>query len=444
MTVSLERVFIKYILKNKKHFQTVLPSYFKNPDIEFVYSIIRKWMIKHPDVEVPTPKQLFEMVHLEDNDRKISTDIFKAIFSADLSEYDETNFIKPKFNTWILINRIREGTLNIVDETRAVGDVSEYDQAITIANRLKTIMDDSTKLDFDQDDDLGSDFDDEEAHSQDLTRTKISTGFSTIDHILGGGYDVGTLNVMISETNNGKSLWMQNLAYRTADLGKNVLYITLEMSEKKILKRIGAMRLKIPINSYDTASLDKDFMKKKISELRSKTGIDSAFSNGMGKIKVKFYAAGTSTLNNFHQLLDDYISKQNLKFDLIIVDYITLIAPIKGLNFESNLYQKGKHLAEGLRAIASKYSCAVLTAIQISKDAWGSNDITLDSVSESKAIPETADSLFAIIRTEEMKRNNKYRLKLLKQRDGSFDRSMVILDLNTNFLTLENDNFLDI
>jgi len=128
---------------------------------------------------------------------------------------------------------------------------------------------------------------------------------------------------------------------------------------------------------------------------------------------------------------------------LVLVDYITLIAPIKGLNFESNLYQKGKHLAEGLRAIAAKYSCAVVTGIQIDKGAWGNTDITLDSVSESKAIPETCDSLFAIIRTEEMKRQNKYRLKLLKQRDGSFDRSMVIVDLNTTYLSLENDVFLD-
>ena len=124
MTVSLERVFIKYILKNKKFFEIVNSTFFKNPDIEFVYSIIRKWMIKHPETEVPSPKQLFEMIHLEDKDAKITAEIFKAIFSADLSEYDEDNFIKPKFNTWILINRIQEGTLNIIDETRAVAQIS--------------------------------------------------------------------------------------------------------------------------------------------------------------------------------------------------------------------------------------------------------------------------------------------------------------------------------
>jgi len=54
-----------------------------------------------------------------------------------------------------------------------------------------------------------------------------------------------------------------------------------------------------------------------------------------------------------------------------------------------------------------------------------------------------AKSVFAIIRTEEMKRQNLYRFKLLKQRDGDFLKSQVKLNLNPTYLTLENDQFLD-
>jgi hypothetical protein len=64
-------------------------------------------------------------------------------------------------------------------------------------------------------------------------------------------------------------------------------------------------------------------------------------------------------------------------------------------------------------------------------------------VPESKAIAETADTFFAIIRTEEMKRQNLYRFKLLKQRDGDFLKSQIRLNLNSTYLTLENDQFLD-
>ena len=131
-----------------------------------------------------------------------------------------------------------------------------------------------------------------------------------------------------------------------------------------------------------------------------------------------------------------------MKFQLVIVDYITLIAPIKGLGSD-NLYIKGKQLAEGLRALAAKYNFPLLSAIQVSKDAWDASDITLSNIPESKAIAETADSFFAIIRNEEMKRQNKFRFKLLKQRDGDFLKSQITIDLNPTYLSLQNDVFID-
>ena len=42
-----------------------------------------------------------------------------------------------------------------------------------------------------------------------------------------------------------------------------------------------------------------------------------------------------------------------------------------------------------------------------------------------------------------MKRLGIYRFKLLKQRDGDFLKSQIKLNLNSTFLTLENDQFLD-
>ena len=96
-----------------------------------------------------------------------------------------------------------------------------------------------------------------------------------------------------------------------------------------------------------------------------------------------------------------------------------------------------------LQTKGAKYKVPVITGVQVAKDAWNSADITLESVPESKAIAETADTFFAIIRTEEMKRQNIYRFKLLKQRDGDFLKSQIKLNLNSTYLTLENDQFID-
>jgi replicative DNA helicase len=441
MTVSLEKIFFGYIIRNKKYFNIVEPFFFKNSEIQFVYNIIRTYILKNQDAEVPHPKQILEMVSLEDRDGMITKEILKAILTVNLSEYDEINFIIPKFNAWILSNRLKSGTVDIIDETRNLDSVSDFEQAVNAANRIRGIVESMSKTDFVDDDDLGSDFDDPESHVQDSSKFKVKSGFETIDHMLGGGWDIQTLNLIMAATNNGKSLWMQNFAVKSADMGYNVLYITLEMSERKVMKRIGAMRLKIPINDYDNVSKDTELIKKKIGNLKN-TSSGDIFDKKVGKIFTKFWAAGTATVNDFDNYLLKLKERKNIKIDFLIVDYITLIAPIKGIAGD-NLYTKGKSLAEGLRAIGAKHKIPVVTGVQVAKDAWNANDITLEQVPESKAIAETADTFWAIIRTEEMKRQNLYKLKLLKQRDGDFLKSQIRLNLNSTYLTLENDIFLD-
>jgi replicative DNA helicase len=441
MTPQLEKVFFNYILKYKKFFDVVKPYFFRNSEIQFVYGVVRNYMLKTSDTAIPTPRQILDMVSLEDKEGLITKDILKSILQVDLKEYDEKNFIEPKFNAWVLSNRLKTGTVDIIDETRNLEGISDFESALEAANKIKGIVDEMSSLNFVQDEDMGADFDDPEQHVQDTSKYKIKSGFETLDHMLGGGWDIQTLNCIMAETNNGKSLWMQNFAVKSADSGYNVLYITLEMSERKVMKRLGAMRLRIPINDYDKASKDTEFIKKRIKSLSHAEGGD-IFDKKVGKIISRFWAAGTATVSDFDNYIQKLKEKKDVKIDLIIVDYITLVAAPKGLGAD-NLYTKGKHLAEGLRALGAKYKCPVITGVQVAKDAWNSSDITLESVPESKAIAETADTFFAIIRTEEMKRQNLYRFKLLKQRDGDFLKSQIKLNLNPTYLTLENDQFID-
>ena len=441
MTPQLEKVFFNYILSNKKYFDVVKTFFFRNSEIQFVYGVIRTYMLTNTDTGTPTPRQILDMVALEDKEGVITKEILKSILQVDLKEYDEKNFIEPKFNAWILANRLKTGTIDIIDETRNLDSISDFEKAVEAAGRIKAIVDEMSSTNFVDDDDMGVDFDDAESHVQDSSKFKVSCGFPTIDHMLGGGWDIGTFNVIMAETNNGKSLWMQNFAVKSADMGHNVLYITLEMSERKVMKRLGAMRLKIPINDYDVVSKDIDLIKKRIAGL-SKTDGGDIFDKKVGKIYAKFWAAGTATVADFDNYIQKLKEKKGIKIDLVIVDYITLVAAPKGSGTD-NLYSKGKVLSEGLRAIGAKYKCPVITGVQVAKDAWNSADITLESVPESKAIAETADTFFAIIRTEEMKRQNLYRFKLLKQRDGDFLKSQIRLNLNSTYLTLENDQFLD-
>lgn len=235
------------------------------------------------------------------------------------------------------------------------------------------------------------------------------------------------------------SMFMQNMAVKTADQGANIVYITLEMGSQKCMKRMGSMRLKIKSSEYDDKAKDTIFMKNKINGLKNMNG--GMFNSTPGKIFVKKYNTVDCTVTD----IDNYITKiektKGIKINLVFVDYLNLMALEKGLDFSNMLFLKGKHFAEGLRYVADKHNVAIITSTQTDKAVWGSNDIELKNIPESKAVAETADSVFAIIRNPEMKKNNIYRLKILKLRDGEHNNEQVRFDFNPDFLTMENDEF---
>lgn len=235
------------------------------------------------------------------------------------------------------------------------------------------------------------------------------------------------------------SMWLQNITVNAADQGLNVAFITLEMGSRKCMKRMGSMRLKINIDEYDEKSKDSIFMKNKINSLKKSHG--GVFNNKPGKIFVKKFNTSDCTITD----LDNYITKlqdaKNIKINMVIVDYINIMAIEKGLDFSNMLFLKGKHLAEGLRYVADKHNLAVITATQTDKTVWGANDIDLKDIPESKAIAETADSVWAIIRNPDMKKNNLYRLKILKLRDGEHKGEQIRFDFNTDYLTMDNNEF---
>lgn len=235
------------------------------------------------------------------------------------------------------------------------------------------------------------------------------------------------------------SMFMQNVSVKCADQGANVVYITLEMGSQKCMRRMGAMRLKIPADNYDEKASDGIFMKNKINALKNANG--GLFASKPGKIFVKKYNTSSCTITD----IDNYITKleqsKGMKINMIVVDYISLMALEKGLDFSNMLFLKGKHFAEGLRYIADKHNAVVISATQTDKAVWGANDIDLKNMPESKAIAETADSVWAIIRNPEMKKNNIYRLKILKLRDGEHSGEQVRFDFNPTYLIMENDEF---
>lgn len=436
MNTNMEKHYFVWIMDNPEQFTKVEPYFFKNQDIQFIYTVIREEYLKSESRIVPSAQQIYAMVKLADEDKKINTKVIQLLLKADNTDISD-EWLLPRFKAWKIQNQLRGDVLKSIDMVRGIEDVN-YDNVQEVASKLRNLFNNVMLVD-DDDDDLGADFDDPESHKQRLSKNAIQTGWSSMDNILGGGWSKSTLNVLMGETNVGKSMWLHNIAVNAANAGTNVLVITLEMATPKVMKRVGSMRLKINIDEYDEKSKDSVFMKQRINNLKSQSTVGDIFDSQPGKIFVKKYNTSDCTVTDIDNYIKKFEEVKRLKVGMIIVDYINIMSIEKGNEFVNMLYLKGKHLAEGLRRIADKYNVAVITATQVDKAVWGASDIKLADIPESKAIADTADSVWGIIRNSEMKRNNVYRLKILKLRDGEHKEEQIRFDFNTKFLTMEND-----
>lgn len=438
MTANIEKLFMNWVLKNPEHFKNVQGYFFENEDIKFVYNCIRNEYMGSTDKIVPGKKEIYNLVKLYDKTDKIQADFIKALLKIDWEEYRE-EFVVPRFKGWILSNSLINGLVDSIEDVKGL-DKCDYNKVQEAVSKVRIKIDDAVNIQLDKGS-IGLDFDDPEAHDQDLEHNKITTGYKCLDTITEGGWDRKTLNCLMGGPGAGKSVWMQNFAVNAVNAGYNVAYITLELSDKKCLKRIGSMRLNIPISEYTELAKDKEYIKQRIKEI-NQLNSDGVFESKPGKLFIKEYPSGSATLSDFEKYLKQVKEEAGLDIDLLVIDYIQIMGTEKGVD-RNMLYLKGEHLAVGLRAIGQRWNLAVLTATQISKLKYMANDIGLEDMPESKAIADTADMVWAIIQNALMKLEHKYHLKHVKLRDCTTDYERVGFTFNKPIMRMINDYYIE-
>tara|TARA_X000001036_G_scaffold433437_1_gene471062 strand:- start:2929 stop:4254 length:1326 start_codon:yes stop_codon:yes gene_type:complete len=235
---------------------------------------------------------------------------------------------------------------------------------------------------------------------------KIPFDLEYFNKITKGGIPNKTLNICLAGTGVGKSLFMCHMGASHLMMNKNVLYITLEMSEEKIAERIDANILNIPIG--DLPEITKNQFGKKVEKLKNKT---------QGKLIVKEYPTASAHVGHFRHLLQELEIKKDFKPDIIFVDYLNICAshrikPGAG----ANSYTLVKSIAEELRGLAVEFDVPIMSATQTTRSGYGSTDIELTDTSESFGLPATADLMFALITSDELEELDQLVVKQLKNR----------------------------
>jgi replicative DNA helicase len=235
---------------------------------------------------------------------------------------------------------------------------------------------------------------------------RIPFDLDFFNKITKGGLPNKTLNIALAGTGVGKSLFMCHVAASCLVQGKNVLYITLEMSEEKIAERIDANLLNVKLD--DLAQLPKDLYDRKVAKVREKT---------TGKLIIKEYPTAAASTTHFRTLLNELNLKRSFVPDIIFIDYLNICCSSRikaGSNINSYTYVKA--IAEELRGLAVEVGVPLVSATQTTRSGYTNSDPGLEDTSESFGLPATADFMFALISNEELEELGQIMVKQLKNR----------------------------
>lgn len=201
-------------------------------------------------------------------------------------------------------------------------------------------------------------------------------------------------------------------------MGKNVLYITLELAEEEVAKRIDVNLMNVTFD--DLMAMPKEMYERRAKKLYEKT---------RGKLIIKEYAPTAASVIHFKSLLNDLLLKQSFKPDIIFVDYLNICMSSRvKMSGSINSYTYIKNIAEELRGLAVEYNLPVFTATQTNRAGFSSSDIDLTDTSESFGLPMTADFMFALQTNEKLEELGQIAVKQLKNRysDANVNKRFII------------------
>lgn len=365
----------------------------------------------------------------------------KLVLSTVLSLYDKYS-VKP--DTLAITNTISESrlpantiesTVNLVNELCQVPVVSSYDYLIdttekylrerAIFNALSLSLEvyDNTNKQYTvsdlpdilsaainislREDESHDYFNDAEARWDAYMQgdSKVGFEFDCLNAITNGGVTRKSLNLIAAGVNVGKTLMLIILATMYVRMGYNVLYVTNEVNQIDLCKRIDASN--IGVESDMLLMMAKNKFLQKIAALQKTHG----------RLFVHEFGTGECTANKVKSLCKNYRTKFGVQVDVIINDYITICAPnsVNSL-ITSNMGIFYKTVAENWRALAFSENAIVWSAAQLKTEAMNSTDPELSDLGASQGIAQTADCVWAVIRTESLDNSLQIGFKQLKTR----------------------------
>ena len=403
--MRLEQTILKNLIYNEDYLRKVLPfiksDYFTDRTDRTIFNEITSFTESYNST--PT----IEAVILAVKERRNLTADEVEKCESYLQEIEKTKGEESKIQ-W-LVDKTEQFCQEKAIYNAVLGSISILDgkDKTHEKGQIPKILSDALAVSFDSS--VGHDYlenSDERFDFYHRKEERIPFDLDFFNKITKGGLPTKTLNIALAGTGVGKSLFMCHCAAGAMSQGRNVLYITMEMSEEKIAERIDANLLNVTID--DLVNLPKDTYDKKIAKLKEKI---------VGKLIIKEYPTASASTTHFRTLLNELNLKKSFTPDIIFIDYLNICCSSRikaGANINSYTYVKS--IAEELRGLAVEYGVPVVSATQTTRSGFNSSDPGLEDTSESFGLPATADLMFALISSEELEELGQIMVKQLKNR----------------------------
>ena len=236
-------------------------------------------------------------------------------------------------------------------------------------------------------------------------RGGTSTGWRDIDQKLYGGFNRGELNIFAAASGGGKSLFLQNLALNWSIAGLNVVYISLELSEE-----LSSMRLDSMITGMNTKEVFKN-----VDDVDLKVRMQGKKA---GKLQIVQLPNGI-TINAITSYMREYETKNDLKIDAVLIDYLDLMMPAQSKVSPSDLFIKDKFVSEEMRNFAVEHDILFATASQLNRAAVEEVEFDHSHISGGLSKIQTADNVIGIFTSQAMRERGRYQVQFMKTRSSS-------------------------
>lgn len=398
----MEEIIISNLVYNEEYARKVLPylkdEYFTSISDRTLFHLVRDYLVKYNSP--PTKESLY--VDLS-NGNIISDDLFEEV-KLKIRDLESDPSTKIE---WLFDNTEKFCQEKALSNAllKAIDIVDEGEKNLT-KSAIPQLLQEALQVSFDNS--IGHNYLKDVEHRLSLYRenvNRIPTGIDILDMITKGGFMNKALYCFMAPSGVGKSLVMGSLAANILRGQKNVLYISMEMSEDMIGERIDANIMDMSSDDFRSLS-DAEFIRR----------FNIATKNIKGNLVIREYPAVSANASTIKALIQELKLKQNFTPDILFVDYLNICSSSRYRAGSVNSYTMVKAITEEFRALGSEEDIPVVTATQVNRGGTKNMDLDMEDVADSYGLIMTTDLLIGITQDEELDERGLYLFKQVKNR----------------------------